>query len=137
MRVFTQSPFRTLVLAIVLVGSTMCSGDNVLGVENQLMVSLAPDNFAFKVSNMSNVSQSLSYNWITTGDSAVVSNSSNLIGGTVAFTVRGPGGGVLFQSALTTNGSAVTMHGTPGSWQIEFVFSKTDGNVTLTVVKAP
>ena len=137
MKGFVRSPVRTLVLAIVLVGSTMFSGDNLLGTQNQLMVSLAPDNFGFKVSNMSNVSQSLSYNWVTTGDSAVVSNSSNLIGGTVAFTVRGPGGAALFQSALTTNGSAVTMPGTPGSWQIEFVFTKTDGNVTLTVVKAP
>jgi len=137
MKVFVRSPLRSMALAIALAGSTRCSGDNVLGPQNQLLVSTAADNFGFKVSNLANVTQTLSYNWTNTGTSATVTNSSNLIGGTVSFTVRGPGGTLLYGSDLMTNGSAATMTGTAGPWVIDFVFSKTDGNITLMVTKAP
>lgn len=137
MKGFVRSPVRTLALAIVLAGSAMCSHDNIIGPENQLLVSLDPDNFQFKVSNLARVSQSVGYTWVNTGVSASVSNSSNLIGGTTSVTVRGPTGTVLYQSDLLTNGASSTMTGTAGNWEILFTFSKTDGNVTFQLQRAP
>jgi hypothetical protein len=51
--------------------------------------------------------------------------------------VRGPTGSVLYQSDLSTNGTFPTIKGTTGVWQIQFSFEKTDGNITLRIVKAP
>ena len=127
----------TLVLVALLAGSTVCSHDNVIGPENQLLLSNVADNFQFKVSSLANVTQSFGYNWINTGDSASISNASNLIGGTASLTVTGPTGSVLYHSDLTANGAFPSMKGTAGTWNIRFDFSKLDGNVTIQILKAP
>jgi hypothetical protein len=137
MQGFAQSPLRTLVLAVALAGSAMCQSGNIIEPANQLQVTNMADIFQLKVTNLANVTQSLSYNWVNTGDSAIVSNTSNLIGGTSSLTVRGPSGSTLHQSDLMTNGTSVTLKGTSGTWQILFSFTKTDGNVTVGIIRAP
>ena len=126
-----------LAVAIMLAGSTGCSHDNVIGPENQLLLDNAPDNFQFKVSSMSNVTQSFGYNWINTGDSASIYSASNVIGGTALLTVKGPTGTVLYQSALTAAGTSPSMKGPAGTWNVRFDFMQVDGNVTIQILKAP
>jgi hypothetical protein len=114
-----------------------CSSENVIGPGNQLQVTNATDNFQFQVSDLSNVTQRLTYNWSNTGDSANVNQASSLTGGTATLTVRGPSGTTLYESGLQANGTFHTQKGTTGTWQIEVVLTKADGTLNFRVQKAP
>ncbi|MCY3018128.1 MAG: hypothetical protein NTW87_03730, partial [Planctomycetota bacterium] len=64
----SQLGIAGLVLALTaLVG---CSSANLIGPGNQLQVTNAADDFQLQVSTLSNVTQTLTYNWSNTGDSA-------------------------------------------------------------------
>lgn len=114
-----------------------CSSDNVIGPGNQLQVTNAPDDFQFQVSNLSNVTQTLIYDWSNTGDSANVNQASSLTGGSAALTIRGPTGTLLYQSGLESNGTFHTVKDASGTWQIQVVMSKADGTLNFRVQKAP
>ncbi len=114
-----------------------CSSENTIGPANQLQVTNAPDNFQWQVSNLANVTQTLSYSWANTGDSASINQASSLTGGTAALTVRGPTGTVLYQSGLQANGTFQSQRGTAGTWTIQVTLSKADGTLNFRVQKAP
>lgn len=114
-----------------------CSSDNLIGPANQLQVTNATDDFQWQVSNLSNVTQTLTYSWTNTGDSASINQASSLTGGTATLTVRGPTGTQLYQSGLQNNGTFPSIKGTTGTWQIEVVLSETDGTLNFRVQKAP
>ncbi len=124
-----------LVLALATLAT--CSSENVIGPGNQLQVTNAPDDFQFQVSNLSNVTQTLTYNWSNTGDSANVNQASSLTGGSATLTIRGPTGTLLYQSGLQTNGTFHTLKDATGTWQIQVVLSKADGTLNFRVQKAP
>jgi len=130
-------PLRTLALAVALAGSAMCTSGNIIEPFNQLQVSNVANDFQLQVNSLANVTQTLSYNWINTGDSAYVNKSSSVIDGTATLTVRGPTGTVLHQSALQNNGMFYSMKGTVGTWQIIVDLEKADGNIAFRVLKAP
>ena len=127
-------------IAVVLVAFPVfaaCGGDNVIGPGNQLQVTNAPDDFQFQVSDLNNVTQTLTYNWSNTGDSANVNQASSLTGGSATLTIRGPTGGVLYQSGLQNNGTFHTQKGAGGTWQIQVALSEADGTLNFRVQKAP
>ncbi len=112
-------------------------GDNVIGPGNQLQVTNATDDFQFQVSNLNNVTQTLTYSWSNTGDSANVNQASSLGGGSATLTIRGPTGTVLYQAGLQNNGTFHTQKGTSGTWQIQVALTKADGTLNFRVQKAP
>ena len=132
-----RSTLGMLALAVALAGSAMCSSENVIGTTNQLQVNNAADDFQFQVSALDNVTQTLTYSWNNTGDSANVNQSSSVAGGTATLTVRGPTGTLLYQAGLDANGTFHTMKSTSGTWQIQVVLSKVDGTINFRVQKAP
>ncbi len=125
--------FATLLAALTLA----CSSSNTIGPANQLQVTNATDNFQFQVSNLGNVTQTLSYTWANTGDSASINQASALTGGAATLTIRGPAGTVLYQAGLQNNGTFHSQKGTVGAWQIQVVLSGADGTVNFRVQKAP
>ena len=131
------SAIRYVMLASVLAVAAACSSENVIGPANQLQVTNAADDFQWQVSNLSNVTQTLTYSWTNTGDSANINQASSLAGGTATLTVRGPTGTLLYQSGLQNNGTFHSLKGTTGTWQIEVVLSKADGSLNFRVQKAP
>jgi hypothetical protein len=112
-------------------------GANVIGPGNQLQVTNAPDDFQFQVTDLRNVDQTLRYTWSNTGDSANVNQASAITGGTATLTIRDPGGAVLYQAPLPTNGTFHTAKAAAGAWRIEVKLAKTDGTVNFRVQKAP
>jgi len=114
-----------------------CGSDNIIGPANQLEVTNAADNFQFQVSAMTNVTQTLTYNWTNTGTGASINQSSALTGGSATLTIRGPDGGLLYQGNLQNNGTYASSSGTAGTWQIEVAIDGADGMVNFRVQKAP
>lgn len=130
-----RSRFRPAALVVTI--ALGCGADNVIGPANQLQVTNAADNFQFQVSSLTGVTQTLTYSWTNTGDSANINQSSALTGGTATLTVRGPAGTVLYQSNLQSNGTFHSQLGTVGTWQIQVVLDRADGMVNFRVQKAP
>lgn len=121
------------VLAIAAVAA--CDSSNVIGPANQLQVTNATDDFQFQVTDLGNVTQTLTYSWANTGDSASINQSSAITGGSATLTVRGPTGTQLYQSNLTANGTFFTALGATGNWQIQVVLNKADGDVNFRIQK--
>ena len=124
----------TLALALVLACG---SSANIIGPGNQLQVTNAPDDFQLQVTGLANVDQTLRYTWSNTGDSANVNQASAVTGGTATLTVRDPGGVVVYQSNLQTNGTFHSSKSTTGAWKIEVKLVNADGTVNFRVQKAP
>lgn len=131
-----RSVSRFLLIPTILLAAT-CSDENTIGPANQLQVTNATDDFQWQVSNLSNVTQTLTYNWANTGDSANINQSSSLTGGSATLTIRGPTGTVLYTSGLQNNGTFHSQVGAVGTWQIQVVLSKANGTLNFRVQKAP
>jgi hypothetical protein len=137
MRTIPRARFGILGLALALAALAACSSDNVIGPGNQLQVTNAPDDFQFQVSNLNNVTQTLTYTWSNTGDSANVNQASSLTSGSATLTIRGPTGTLLYQSGLQSNGTFHTLKDATGVWQIQVAMNKADGTLNFRVQKAP
>ena len=137
MRTTPQGRLGTLGLVLALAASATCGSDNVIGPGNQLQVTNAPDDFQFQVTNLKNVTQTLTYSWSNTGDSANVNQASSLTGGSATLTIRGPTGTLLYQSGLQNNGTFHTVKDVTGTWQIQVAVSQADGSLNFRVQKAP
>jgi hypothetical protein len=135
MRMRTRFRIPALVLAISALAG--CSGDNVIGPGNQLEATNAPDDFQFQVTNLKDVTQTLTYHWSNTGDSANVNQASSLTGGSATLMIRGPTGTPLYQSDLGANGTFHTSKDATGIWEIRVVLSKASGTLNFRVQKAP
>lgn len=110
---------------------------NLIGPSNQLQVTNAQDDFQFQVTNLSTVQQTLRYTWAITGDSASINQASALTGGSATLTVREPGGTIVYQASLGSNGTFHSAKATAGSWRIEVKLANTSGTVNFRVQKAP
>lgn len=137
MKRITYAGLNIPLLVLVLTLFASCNSDNLIGPGNQLEVTNATDNFQFQVSNLDNVTQTLSYNWSITGDSANVNQASSLAGRSGTLTVRGPNGTMLYQASLQNNGTFHTQRGTSGSWQVEVALNKANGTLNFRLQKAP
>jgi hypothetical protein len=124
--------------AFALVLGLGCSNAaNVIGPDNQLQVTNAPDDFQFQVTNLGSVQQNLHYTWTNTGDSASVNQASAITGGAATLIIRDPGGVVVYQADLANNGTFHSSQSTSGAWAIEVKLNKTSGTVNFRVQRAP
>lgn len=128
---------RRIVVAAAIGLVVACDSTNVIGPGNQLQVTNATDDFQFQVSALSNVSQTLQYNWVNTGDSASINQASSLSGGAASLTIRGPAGTVVYQSGLQANGTFHSQLSAVGTWVIVVALDQADGAINFRVQKAP
>jgi len=123
--------------ALVTLGAlAACGGGNVIGPDNQLQVGNAADNFQWQASNLSDVTQTLSYTWTNTGTLAHVDNSSSITGGTATLTIKDAASTQVYSGSLASP-STDTSAGTAGSWTIEVKLSGVTGTLNFRVQKTP
>jgi hypothetical protein len=122
----------TFLLAVVFAA---CSGDNVLGPDNQLEVTAATDNFQFQVSNMDNISQTLSYNWENTGTQATIDISQAITSGSAILTIRDADGTVVHEEDIADDNDTDTSVGVAGTWVIEVRIQSASGTFNFRVQK--
>ncbi len=113
------------------------SASGLIGPSNQLQVTDTTNNFQFQVSNLSNVTQTLSYNWLNTGDSATVNQASVLTAGTAFLKIKDSTGTQLYSAVLASNGTFSTLRGHTGTWQIQVTLTGATGTLNFRVQKAP
>ena len=113
-----------------------CSSENVLGPENELMVSNTTDHFQFQATALDNVSQSLSQSWQMTGDQANVGQLGTLSGGSATLTIRDAAGVEVYTRSLAQPGTFQTTAGaSPGTWTITVSLKGATGTVNFKVDK--
>lgn len=127
--------FHRMALALSLTALAACSSSNVIGPENEPEVNNATDNFQWQVSNLDNVSQTLSYTWQNTGTAANVNQSTNPSGGSVRLRIRDADGTEVYSRSLSENGTFLTTGGTTGAWTIDVELSGASGTFNFRVQK--
>jgi len=126
---------RRLTAALLFVGIAACDGGNLIGPENEPEVTNAADNFQWQVSNLSNVSQTLTYTWQNTGTMADVNHATGPSGGSATLTIRDADGTQVYGRGLSDNGTFQTNTGSSGGWTIVVELSGADGTFNFRVQK--
>ncbi len=122
-------------LALGSIAACSSTSSNLLGPSNQLQVTDTTDNFQLQATALSNVTQTLSYNWKNTSDSASVNQASTLTGGTAVLTIKDSTGTQLYSANLTNNGTFKTSVGHAGTWMIKVVITGASGAINFRVQK--
>ena len=120
-------------LLVLTASFSACDGAIPLGPDNQLEVTNAADNFQFQVSNMENVSETLSYVWENSGTQATVDISQAIAGGSPILTIRDADGTVVHQEDIAEDDNTDTAVGVAGSWDIEVRIRNTTGTFNFRV----
>jgi hypothetical protein len=110
-----------------------CGGGNVIGPDNQLEVTNAPDDFQFQVSNLTDVSQTLTYTWTNTGTQATVDISQAITAGSVILTIRDQDGAFMYTDDLREDNDGDTAAGRSGIWEIEIRIEAASGTFNFRV----
>lgn len=110
-----------------------CSGETGIGPENEPEVTNAPDSFQWQVSDLSGVTQTLSYGWSNAGTSADVDQSSSLRSGEATIEISDDRGTLVFQEDLDRTGSFTTAQGQPGEWTIRVTLRDASGTLNFRV----
>ena len=119
----------------LLVAVAGCSDSTLIGPDNQLQVANNADNFAFQVSSLSGVTQTLTYTWPNTGTQASIDLSNAVMGGIGTLTVSDADGTEVYSVTLSGSGSGSSSVGTGGDWTIVVELSSVSGTLNFPVQK--
>ncbi|MFH2049591.1 MAG: hypothetical protein ABIJ12_09105 [bacterium] len=93
------------------------------------------DAFQFQITDATNVSTTLTYQWENTGAQATVDHSTALLTGSATVEVRDADSVQVYSSNLLASGTDASLSGTSGTWFVKVVFSDFDGTVNFTIEK--
>ena len=93
------------------------------------------DTFAFQVTNVTGVTQTLSYNWQNTGTRADINQASQITSGSATLTILDASGQQVYTSSLASNGTFTTATGTSGAWTIRISTNDVKGSINFRVQK--
>lgn len=125
---------RIIVLfSIVLLGA--CNDDNVIGPQFEPEITNTTDNFQLQVTDISNITQTLTYTWQNTGTIANVNQSCSITGGTAMLSIDDAAGNQVYSKDLNDNGTFITTTGTAGNWTIHVILSNCSGTLNFRVQK--
>lgn len=129
--------FRSLLCVIVgcLVLVSAACGSNPTGPSNQPEIANNRDNFQFQMSNLRDVTQTLTYTWENTGTIASVNQSGQVGVGSATLTIRDASGTQVYTRDLATTGTFATTAGTAGNWRIEVKLNGVTGALNFRVQK--
>jgi hypothetical protein len=91
------------------------------------------DTFAFQVTNLTGVTQTLSYNWQNTGTRADINQASQITSGSATLTILDAAGQQVYTSSLASNGTFTTATGTSGNWTIRISTNDVRGSLNFRV----
>ena len=133
MRTRTRSRARrALFLPLLLLAASCQEEENTLD-PSQITYSDLPDIFTFSVTGMDNVTDHEPFLWTMTGDQATVDVTSGITGGSAFLQLRGGNGQIVFAEDLRSGIDTVTAVSVPGLWQIDIVFEKADGDISIAI----
>ena len=125
--------FRNWTPVIVALTVFGCDSANLIGPANQLEVNSVVDNFQFQVSDLSNVSQDLTYAWENTGTQATIDISQAITAGRAILTIRDAGGTIVHQEDLRNDNDTDTAVGSSGEWSIQLELIGVTGTLNFRV----
>jgi len=118
-------------LASLVLLATACGDSSTLGPDNQVQVNNVTDSFQWQASDMSEVSQTLTYTWSNTGTTANVDQSSSITDGSATLQVTDDQGQQVYSSSLSDDGTFQTNQGASGDWTVTVDLSGTSGTVNF------
>jgi len=130
--VFPQRRYLLWIFLLAL-GLVACGDGELVG--PVLDVSSRVDNFQFQGSSLSNVSETLSYNWEMTGTVAETVHATVLAGGSATLILRDADGLEVYNRDLNVQGTFDSAVGTAGRWEIDIVLAGAGGIVRFGVQK--
>ena len=110
-----------------------CDGTNLIGPENQLEVTNVVDSFQWQVSDLDDVSQTLTYAWQNTGNQADVNQSVTLTSGSAFLRIEDSSGDEVYSRSLAENGTFSTAAGSGGTWTITVTLDRATGTLNFRV----
>lgn len=131
MRMQIPSRARRALFLPLLVITTACQEEENTLDPSQITYSDLPDIFTFSVTGMDNVTDHEPFLWTMTGNQATVDVTSGLTGGSAFLQMRGGNGQIVFAEDLRAGVDTVTDVNFPGLWQIDIVFEKADGDISI------
>jgi hypothetical protein len=91
------------------------------------------DSFALQVTNLTGVTQTLSYSWQNTGTRADINQASQITSGSATLTILDAAGQQVYTSSLGSNGTFTTATGTSGNWTIRITTNDVRGSLNFRV----
>lgn len=116
-------------VALMLLGA--CGDDDVTAPRYHPEVVNRPNDFAFQVTALDNVTDNLQYTWRNDGTSANVNQSPSDLSGTVSLVILDANGTQVYSRSLADNGTFTTAVGQAGNWTVRIGFSQASGAVNF------
>jgi len=123
-----------LALAALALLVLACGSDNPLAPFSPEVNNVA-DNFQFQITDATNVTTTVSYNWDNSGTLANVNQSCAITGGTAVLTVYDADTTQVYTRNLADNGTFPTTAGTTGTWIIRVSLSNLSGTLNFRAQK--
>lgn len=112
-----------------------CGGSDVTAPRYQPQVVNIANSFAFQVTALDNVSDTVEYVWQHDGVSANVNQSPSNLSGAVSLVVLDAAGTQVYSRSLSENGTFTTAVGKPGNWTVRVRFAQASGAVNFRLQK--
>jgi len=94
------------------------------------------DDFQFQATGVTNVTWTYNYNWLNSGDSATVNQSTTITTGAAVLTIYDSTGTQLYTQSLSANGTYGMTKGIHGRWHVKVQFTNYSGTVNFRIQKA-
>ena len=124
-----------VVAVLALVGGCSDNNTNVINPAFQPEVTNNIDNFQFQATNVTNVSQVLTYSWRNTGIQANVDQSCSITAGTALLTLSDSTGTQVYTRSLADGGSLASAAGLAGAWTIRVTLNRVSGTLNFRAQK--
>jgi hypothetical protein len=121
----------------VLLASVGCSDANILGPGNALEVANNPGTFEWQATALDKITQTVSYQWVSTGTTANVNQSSSITSGTATVRITDDTGAEVYSRSLRENGTDQTSVGVAGTWTITVSMNEASGGALNFRVENP
>ena len=93
------------------------------------------DSFQFQATNMTNVTQVLTYSWRNTGIQANVDQASSITAGTATLSLSDSTGTQVYARNLAEGGSLASAAGLAGTWRIRVTLTGVSGTLNFRAQK--
>ena len=125
------------VLLLVLLGCGGNSTNSSLNPQFQPQVANLADNFQFQSSGVTNVSETLNYNWQNSGIAANIDQATTVTAGSAILVIKDAAGTQIYSAGLQNNGSFQSATGQTGNWTIQLTLQQFSGTLNFRVQKRP
>lgn len=115
--------------ALLLVLLAGCRARNPYAPGTQMNVTNATDNLQFQLLAISDLSTTLTYDWVHSADSASLSISPSPSSGTALITIEDANGTQIFNHSLLEGGTFTVASAGSGDWTVRVILGGFNGNL--------